>query len=123
MNQAAQELSLSSLIQRSSNDSFLIEPGSARNQQQWGHAPDQLMRSASRESLLSGTVSMNTLLSPMESQRSGRNFADTQNEQKLKYQMDSLVQALAEKERRNAEMDREIKSLYDEMGKAKRDHD
>ena len=67
------------------------------------------MRSASRESLLSGTVSVNTLLSPMESQRSGRNFADTQNEQKLKYQMDSLVQAIAEKERRNAEMDREIK--------------
>ena len=52
---------------------------------------------------------MNTLLSPMESQRSGRNFADTQNEQKLKYQMDSLVKAIAEKERRNAEMDREIK--------------
>ena len=67
------------------------------------------MRSASRESLLSGTVSVNTLLSPMESQRSGRNFADTQNEQKLKYQMDSLVKAIAEKERRNAEMDREIK--------------
>ena len=64
---------------------------------------DLPLRTASRESILSGTPSISMLLSPMDSHRSKQ-----PQEQQLKYQLESWTQKLADKERRSQEMDNEI---------------
>ena len=49
---------------------------------------DQALRSVSRDSVLSGQGSINTLVSPHESNRLHN---DTQHEQKLKIQLESML--------------------------------
>ena len=61
------------------------------------------------------------LLSPLESNRSQKNPIDISSQQdtKLVYQLESLTQKLAERERREKEMDTEIKQLQQELGAIK----
>lgn len=90
-------------------------PYSGRHGQAVRPGSDRPLRTTSRESVLSGTASINMLLSPLDSHRSTKNVSDLQQESKLIYQLESLTQKLAERDRRNMEMDTETQLLTLEL--------